>query len=394
MTDYCYTVSEVQSEARTLLEEQFRDIWVEGEISGLSRSGPGHCYFTLKDDLAQLSSVMWRSTLERVKFEPESGLAVRARGYLTIYERAGRYQFIVQRLEPLGAGPLQVKFEQMRKRLEKEGLFDPARKRELPTFPRRVALVTSPTGAAVRDLIHVAQRRWPILEIVIVPVRVQGDGAAAEVAAGIRAADGMDFDVIVCGRGGGSPEDLWAFNEEVVARAIASAKTPVVSAVGHEVDVSISDLVADVRAATPSAAAEAITPDRAELAALLRERRRRLANGLRQRLTESRGRVRQIEASRVFRRPLDLIDERQLRLDDGRQRLGAALGARLQERRGRIEVLAAELDALSPLKVLGRGYSVTRKDGTVVTRATQVSAGDELETLLAEGKLRSRALGD
>ena len=200
MTDYCYTVSEVQNEARTLIEDQFKDIWVEGEISGLSRSGPGHCYFTLKDDLAQLSCVMWRSTLERVKFEPESGLAARARGYLTIYERAGRYQFIVQRLEPLGAGPLQVKFEQMRKRLEKEGLFDPARKRELSAFPRRVAFVTSPTGAAVTDLIHVVQRRWPVLEIVVIPVRVQGDSAAEEVAAGIRAADGMGFDVIVCGR--------------------------------------------------------------------------------------------------------------------------------------------------------------------------------------------------
>ena len=254
---HVYTVGEVQNEAKELLEEQFSGIWVEGEISGLSRSGPGHAYFTLKDDLAQLASVMWSSSLRRTKFDPENGLKVRAHGYLTIYERAGRYQFIIARLEPLGAGPLQVKFEKMRKRLEQEGLFDPARKRRLPAFPRRVALVTSPTGAAVRDLIHVAQRRWPPLEIVVVPVRVQGDGAAHEIASGIAIADGLRFDVIVCGRGGGSPEGLWAFNEEVVARAIFAAETPIVSAVGHEVDVSISDMVADLRAATPSAAAEA-----------------------------------------------------------------------------------------------------------------------------------------
>jgi exodeoxyribonuclease VII large subunit len=387
-----YTVSELQREVRELLEGEYSGIWVEGEISGLRRPPSGHGYFTLKDSGAQISAVAWRSTLQRLRFEPEDGLAVRARGYLTVYEAGGRYQMIVQALEPLGAGPLQVRFEQLRKRLAEEGLFDPEHKRELPAFPRRAALVTSPTGAAVRDLIHVAGRRWPALDLVVVPVKVQGEGAAEEIAAGIAVADGLGVDVIVVGRGGGSLEDLWAFNEEIVARAVFVARTPIVSAVGHEIDISICDLVADVRAATPSAAAEAITPNREEYRGVLDDRRRRLAGLLGGRLRELRARLAAVEASSAFRRPFEFVRSAEQGLDDTAQRMARALRELLGVRRNAVEGLAGRLEALSPLAVLARGYSVTLSGDRVLARADQVSSGDELRTLLAEGEVRSRVV--
>ncbi|MHC4930844.1 MAG: exodeoxyribonuclease VII large subunit [Planctomycetota bacterium] len=386
-----YTVSELQREIRALLENDYAGIWVEGEISGARTPPSGHCYLTLKDADAQLSAVCWRSTVQRLRFEPEDGLAVRARGHLTVYEPSGRYQMIVQALEPLGAGPLQVRFEQMRRRLEKEGLFDPGHKRELPGFPRRAALVTSPAGAAVRDLIHVCKRRWPLLELIVVPVKVQGEGAAEEIAGGVALADRLGCDLMVVGRGGGSLEDLWAFNEEAVARAVFAASTPVVSAVGHEIDLSICDLVADARAATPSAAAERITPDAAELMEQVAERRRRLARALRSRVRELRSRLAAIEASRAFRRPLDPLRSAEQSLDDLAQRLAAGLAAGGRDRHRRLELLAGRMEALSPLGVLARGYSVTMRGKTILRRAAEVRSGDELRTILAEGEIRSTA---
>jgi exodeoxyribonuclease VII large subunit len=384
-----YTVSELQSEIRALLESDYGKVWVEGEISGLRRYPSGHCYFTLKDSEAKLSAVLWRSTAERLRFDPEDGLAVRAHGHLTVYEPNGRYQMIVRSLQPLGAGPLQVAFEQMRKRLEKEGLFDPSHKRELPAFPRRAALVTSPAGAAVRDLIHVACRRWPLLELIVVPVRVQGEGAAQEIAAGVGVADRLGCDLLVVGRGGGSPEDLWAFNEEVVARAVFQAKTPVVSAVGHEIDFSICDLVADVRAATPSAAAETITPDAADIRDQLDRLRERQARALQRRVRELKTRLAAVESSRALRRPLEVVRQGEQALDDLARRLARGAAAALRERKGGVERLAGRLEALSPLKVLARGFSVTMRDGRVIRRAAEVSAGDELRTILREGEVRS-----
>jgi len=385
-----YRVSELQAAVRDLLEREVGRIWVEGEISGVKRPHSGHLYFALKDDKARLDVVLWRSSAVRLKFDPEDGLVVRARGRLTVYAPQGRYQMEADALEPLGAGPLQVAFEQMRKRLEAEGLFDPARKRPLPAFPRRVALVTSPSGAAVKDLIHVALRRWPALELVVVPVRVQGEGAAEEIAAGIRAADARGFDVLVVGRGGGSLEDLWAFNEEPVARAIFAAKTPVVSAVGHEVDVTISDLVADVRAATPSAAMELVAPDRAQVAEGIRGTERRLARAAGRIVDEARRRVDAVASSRPFRRPFERVREAGIALDEVGTRLAAAAKERLRARGEALERAAARLDALSPLKVLARGFSVTVKGGRVLTRAADAKPGDELRTILADGEVRSR----
>jgi exodeoxyribonuclease VII large subunit len=383
-------VSELQAAVRDFLEQEFGRVWVEGELSGVKRAQSGHVYFALKDGKARLDVVLWRSSAVRLKFDPEDGLVVRARGRLTVYAPQGRYQMEADSLEPVGAGPLQVAFEQLRKRLEAEGLFDPARKRPLPSFPRRVALVTSPSGAAVRDLIHVATRRWPPLELVVVPVRVQGAGAAEEIAAGIRLADARGFDVLVVGRGGGSLEDLWAFNEEPVARAIFAARTPVVSAVGHEVDVTISDLVADVRAATPSAAAELITPDRAEVMGGLRGTGRRLARAARGLLDEGRRRVDAAASARPFRRPLERVHEAGILVDEAAARLARAGRERLRRCGESLERAAARLDALSPLKVLARGFSVTLRDGRVLTRAADARPGDELRTILADGEVRSR----
>ncbi len=387
-----YRVFELQAAVRDLLEGEFGRVWVEGEISGVKRAQSGHVYFALKDEKARLDVVLWRSSAVRLRFEPEDGLTVRVRGRLTVYAPQGRYQMEADGLEPVGAGPLQVAFEQLRRRLEAEGLFDPARKRRLPAFPRRIALVTSPSGAAVRDLIHVASRRWPPLELVVVPARVQGPGAAEEIAAGIRAADARGFDVLVVGRGGGSLEDLWAFNEEVVARAIFQAQTPVVSAVGHEADVTISDLVADVRAATPSAAMELVAPDRAQFMGGLRGTGRRLARAARGLLGEGQRRLTAVASARVFRRPLERVREAGIAVDEVGGRLAAAAKERLRARGEALERAAARLDALSPLKVLGRGFSVTMKGGRVLTRAADARAGDELRTILADGEVRSRVV--
>ncbi len=383
-----YTVSQIQAHVRHILEEQ-GSVWVEGEISGHRRYPSGHHYFTLKDEGAQLSAVLWRSTAQRLRFELEEGLLVRARGTLTVYEVRGNYQMVVDGVEPVGQGPLQVRFEQMRRRLEEEGLFDPAHKVPLPPYPLRIALITSPAGAAVRDLITVARRRWPAVELVVVPVKVQGEGAAGEIAEAIRLADARGFDVLIVGRGGGSLEDLWAFNEEVVARAIFAAETPIVSAVGHEVDFTISDFVADLRAPTPSAAAEAVVPDRAAVRGWLDERKVRLSRALRAKVDDLAARLREIEASRAFRDPLDPVRRREQILDVVAGRLTRAFGDRLTRRRADLDRHAGRLDALSPLRVLARGYSVTQLLGRPLLRAADARPGDRLTTTLADGEISS-----
>ncbi|MHC4939719.1 MAG: exodeoxyribonuclease VII large subunit [Planctomycetota bacterium] len=389
MQDHVYSVSELQHEVRDLLEASYKRIWVEGEISGHRRYPSGHHYLTLKDENAQLSAVIWRSVAERLDLEPENGLAVRARGTLTVYPPRGNYQILIDRLEPIGTGPLQIRFEKMRKQLESEGLFDAAHKQPLPPLPARVAVITSAAGAAVRDIIRVAQRRWPLLELVVVPVRVQGETAKDEIAAAIARADRLGFDLMIVGRGGGSLEDLWAFNEEVVARAIFAARTPIVSAVGHEVDVTIADLVADVRAATPSAAAELITPDREEVLAWLDERKRRMSRALAGQARELRLRLDRLASARCFRRPLEPVRDAERLLDELTTRLVRAGRATVKDFQSRLAAMGGKLEALSPLKVLARGYSVTWKGKTVLRRASDVARGDRIRTLLSDGEIES-----
>lgn len=389
-----FSVSELTLRIKGLLESTFTSVWVAGEISNLSRPRSGHCYLTLKDDQAQLPAVLWRGTAGRLRFDLNDGLEVVCRGRLDVYPPRGRYQLIIEEIHPKGLGALELALRQLREKLAREGLFDDDRKRPLPRFPRRVAVVTSPTGAAIRDFLEVLRRRHAGVDVWVFPVRVQGEGAAEEIAAAIADANRLIDrpDCLVVTRGGGSLEDLWAFNEEVVVRAIAASAIPVISGVGHEVDVTLSDLAADVRALTPSEAAERVAPAAEEIRAQLSHHRDRMSAALRSRLTESGLRLQTIESSPAFRRPLDRIFEMSRRLDELDARSARAMGARLESSRRSVVSLSAQLESLSPLAVLKRGYSLTQRadDGQVVRSASDLEIGQSIRTRLARGEVVSR----
>lgn len=430
-----FTVSEITGEIRDLLETRFLEVWVEGEISNCKLWNTGHLYFTLKDPNAQLKSVMFRSALRYLRFKPADGMRVIARGRVSVYDPKGEYQLVCEHLEPHGLGALQLAFEQLKTRLHAEGLFDATRKRPLPALPRRIGVVTSLDGAAIRDIIKVLTRRYPNAQVVIRPARVQGDGAAAEVARALRAlARVPNVDVIIVGRGGGSIEDLWAFNEEAVARAIAAMPVPVISAVGHETDVTIADFVADVRAPTPSAAAELVVARKDDFCGRidrLGERLRAAAAGRVRRIDARvhelmrrpgmsgyparlamRGRhtaelshqLRRLASAQVSR-PTRLYHALRLRLErhDLRRvlgsirtrlvsadaRLGATIGKTRHAADARLRSAAARLDSLSPLAVLGRGYAVCwNAERTAIVRdAAAVAPGDAVSVTLARGEI-------
>jgi exodeoxyribonuclease VII large subunit len=386
-------VSQLTSRIRGLLEEELPYVWVGGEISNLGRPTSGHIYFTLKDDRSQIRTVLWRSVRARMKFELSDGMQVIIQGRCSIYEGRSEYQLVVDQLVPKGLGALELAFRQLRERLEKEGLFAQHHKKSLPRFPRRVVLMTSPTGAAVRDMLQVIARRWKAIDVLIWPVRVQGEGAAQEIAAAIAQANRLcDIDVMVVGRGGGSLEDLWAFNEEVVARAIFASQIPIISAVGHEVDWTIADYVADLRAPTPSAAAELSVPNESEMRQYLDQSATRLARALQGRLQTARLCFEQLAGRRPFRVPLDGVLRRQQRCDDLGGRLDRAVWNRLRDGEHRMARLAGLIQGLSPLNVLARGYSLTtRVDGhTVLRSAEQVACGEQILTRLESGSIASR----
>lgn len=387
------TVSELTRAVKGLMEDAFPSVWVSGEISNLARPASGHIYLTLKDATAQIRAVIWRSIALRLRFDPHDGLDVIARGRITVYPPRGEYQIAVEELHPKGVGAAELALRQLKEKLFRLGYFAPERKRPLPRFPRRVALVTSPTGAAVRDMLEILGRRWPAAEVWVVPVRVQGDGAAEEVADALRRVSRLGAaDVVIVGRGGGSAEDLWTFNEACVAEAIFRCAVPVVSAVGHEIDLTVADLVADCRALTPSEAAERITPDRRELAEWLDGLGEQIRGLLRARLDSARDRLNQLADRPAFRAPLERVRDHERRLDEQSARLARAGRDRLERARQRLAAAAARLDALSPLNVLRRGYSVTRSasDLRVVRHADQVRPGDLLVTLVEHGRLYSR----
>jgi exodeoxyribonuclease VII large subunit len=358
---HALTVSQLTSQIKDAIESGFPSVWVTGEISNFSRPQSGHSYFTLKDDQAQIRAVMWRGTASRAKFDVADGMEVICHGHLDVYAPRGSYQLVVDQLQPKGVGALELALRKLREKLAAEGLFDPARKRPLPAFPRRLAFVTSPTGAAVRDFLEVLRRRWRGVDVLVIPARVQGEGAAQEIVAGIRLANRLSPppDVLIVGRGGGSLEDLWAFNEEPVVRAIAASRIPTVSAVGHEIDVTLSDLAADVRALTPSEAAERVVPSADEVAKRMRGLNERLKASIGRRLIILRTKFAALMAHRALRRPFDLIHERGRTLDELSLRTAAAAKAFVRDRRGLVNTLAGKLSSLSPLAVLDRGYSVT-----------------------------------
>ena len=407
------TVSDLTALIRDRLEEDFSDLWVEGEVSNLRTPSSGHVYFTLKDAASQMRAVLFRAGAQRLRFLLKDGLRVVVRGRLTVYEPRGEYQIVCEYLEPKGLGALQLAFEQLKDRLAREGLFDEARKRPLPFLPRRVGIVTSLTGAAIRDMLVVLRRRCPVLGVVVAPVPVQGEGAARQIADAVRrlSASGL-VDVLIVGRGGGSPEDLWCFNEEEVVRAIVASKVPVVSAVGHEIDVTLADFAADYRAPTPSAAAEAVAPVLSELVGALADSRERMAQAVKGRLLERTAQqvddamsrmtyVVRVLLATLHRRTAERRHRLQARSPVDRVRAASALLPQLARRlrRGMAALLAAQrqamratmaaLDSLSPLAVLARGYSImqTVPEGAVVKRAQDVSVGDEILARLADGRL-------
>lgn len=390
------TVEQLTLQLKDLLETAFPAVWVSGEISNFSRPSSGHCYFTLKDEAAQIRAVMWRGTASRLKFDLHDGMEVVCFGGVDVYAPRGSYQLVVTKLEPKGIGALELALRKLKEKLAAEGLFDRARKRPLPKFPRRIAFVTSPTGAAVRDFLEVMRRRWSGADVLIVPTRVQGDGAAREIAAAITRVNqsDLDVDVLVVGRGGGSLEDLWCFNEEPVVRAVAASRIPTVSAVGHEIDVTLCDLAADVRALTPSEAAELVVPSQEAILAFLADRRQRLLGALQNKATSARHRLVMLGERRAFRQPFELLRTRAQRVDELWLRAGRALKHRLTLQRSRLETWAGKLESLSPLGVLARGYSVTQRadDGAVVRSPEQLAAGDLLRTRLAAGEVLSNVL--
>ncbi len=384
------SVSDVNAMVRTALEGAFGELWVEGEISNYSHAASGHRYFTLKDDKSQIRCVLFRGRAQFVRFEPENGMQVVVRAEITVYAPRGEYQLSVGLIEPAGVGALQVAFEQLKQKLEAEGLFDPARKREMPALPQRLGIVTSPSGAAVRDILTVLRRRHPNIQVTIYPALVQGEEAPPQIAEGIATLDRLGrFDVIIVSRGGGSMEDLWAFNDERVARAIAACGTPVVSAVGHEIDFTIADLVADVRAPTPSAAAEMVVGRKDQLLEAVAVLRRRIATAISARARQVRALLQASSPARLLASVRGIFQTAGQGSDDLNRRLGLAIASLSAARRQRFSGLGGRLEALSPLRALRRGYCVATRAGRrkPLHSVEGLSRGDALDLRLSDGRL-------
>jgi exodeoxyribonuclease VII large subunit len=387
-----YTVGDLLGGLRALLEERVGRVWVVGEVSNLRRVASGHTYFTLKDAGGQIRAALFRGTALRLACEPEDGLQVLVYADLSVYEARGDLQLVVRQLEPRGEGALRLAFEQLRRRLAAEGLFDAAAKRPLPELPRRVGVVTSPSSAALRDVLEVSGRRWPSLPLLVAPTRVQGEGAEREVEAALAAVSaGGDVDVVLLVRGGGSLEDLKPFNTEIVARAIRRSPVPVVCGVGHEVDVTIADLAADLRAPTPSAAAELVVPDREALRRVLARDFARLARGVALRLERGEARLARARDALARLAPTARLAAQRARLAQAARALPRALAEYTQLRRTRLAGAAGRLEALSPLAVLARGFALVRRtrDGAIVRRAAQLEAGERLSLRVAEAELEA-----
>ena len=392
VSDAPLSVSALSAQIKGTLEDAFPRVSVVGEVSNFSRPQSGHCYFTLKDDNAQIRAVVWRGTASRLKFDLSDGLEIVCQGKIDVYAPRGSYQLVVDQAQPKGVGSLELAFRQLREKLAREGLFDQDRKQSIPRFPRRIGFVTSPTGAAVRDFLQVLDRRWRGVEVLVIPARVQGEGAAEEIADGIAVANRLSdpLDVLVVGRGGGSLEDLWCFNEEVVVRAIANSRVPIISAVGHEIDVTLSDFAADVRALTPSEAAERAVPSAEEVGHRVASLNDRLHNTLRRRHANYADRVQLLSARRPLAHPHATIELFKQRLDDLSQSATRQMRQSFALSGSRMATLAGVLESLSPLGVLQRGYSLTQDDkGELIRGIKGIKSGDEIVTRVADGKIVS-----
>ena len=386
------SVSEVTQQIRTQIETEFESIWVVGQISNLTYHRSGHVYLTLKDEGAQLPAAVWKTSVSKIKFRLKDGMEIVCRGRLTVFPPQGKYQMIISDIQPKGIGTLELAFQQLREKLAAEGLFQPARKKPLPCVMRHVAVVTSLTGAAVKDFLQILTRRTKLIDVLIVPVKVQGDGAAEEIAYALQMVNQLKgIDCIVVTRGGGSTEDLWTFNEEVVVRAVAASVIPVVSAVGHEIDVTLCDFAADVRAATPSEAAERISREDSDRRRELLQINRRMDNIIDRRLRMALEKLKYAVRHPVFRRPEQIIEDRRYWLDLCEERLDRSMDHLLRASAERLGKAAVSLEALSPLSVLSRGYTLTESaEGKRIQSADEVQRGDALRTRFADGIVESR----
>jgi exodeoxyribonuclease VII large subunit len=392
MPDKIYSVTELTKELKGILEDTFPRIWVEGEISNYLRHSSGHRYFTLKDQNSQLRCVMWRWMGEHLFFEPQDGIKIKASGQITVYEKSGQYQLVVTSMQPVGVGELELAFQQLKQKLADEGLFDPEHKIPIPQFPERIGIVTSPTGAAIRDILNITGRRAPWVRLILWPVKVQGEGAAEQIAHAIQGFNQHDLvDLLIIGRGGGSLEDLWAFNEEVVARAVYESELPLISAVGHEIDFSIADFVADLRAPTPSAAAEIAVPDGDDLLERIEGSLDGMVNSIGRVLQQGRNRLHDMSTRYGFRRPLEIVAQRSQRCDDLSHLLDVHMVHRMQTFQQRSASLVEKLEMVSPRAILQRGYSYARdKAGRAVRSFKQVAIDDRIDVILHEGGLETR----
>ncbi len=389
------SISEFTALVKARLETDFASVWITGEISSLARPGSGHLYFNLKDSQAILRGVIWRGVAQRLRFQLQDGLEVIARGRLSVYPPRGDYQIVLEEVHPKGIGAQDLALRQLKEKLASLGYFDARRKKPIPRFPKRIVLVTSPTGAAVRDMLEILVRRWPTAEVWISPVRVQGELAGTEISAALERLNQCDgIDVVILGRGGGSTEDLFVFNDERIAHAIFRLKHPLISAVGHEIDVTIADLVADRRALTPSEAVELATPHHDELTQAFAQTGQRIASLLQQRVVIARQRLEDLATRRVFRFPLERIQQLERQLDEFDARMLRAMQTRVRSAEHQIQAKAAQLESLNPLNVLARGYSLTRTPEKRVVRSVgDVVIGAPLEVIVADGRLRVRVEG-
>lgn len=388
-----YTVTEITKKIKDILEGSIPNMWVEGEISNYTLHSSGHRYFSLKDENSQIRCVFWRFRSNSLRFEPEDGMKVIALGKITVYQRGGQYQLDVALLHPAGIGKLELEFQRLKEKLFKEGLFDEEHKLPLPEFPETIGVVTSPTGAAIRDIIKILLRRFPSVRIILNPVRVQGKGAAEEIAVAIREFNQYkDVDLLIVGRGGGSLEDLWAFNEEVVARAIYESRIPIISAVGHEIDFTIADFVADLRAPTPSAAAELAVKDGAELLKEISSFVRKAISLQSNLIQYSRERVSALVQSYGMRRPMDFVIQRVQRVDELLKTLVKSVKNSFEFRKKSLSLVLGKLNALSPLAVFERGFSLTRKlpELKVIKDAGLLKVDDRVEVKFLKGKIESK----
>ncbi|MBX7151102.1 exodeoxyribonuclease VII large subunit [bacterium] len=384
-----YSVVEITRQIKFLIEESFPSLMVQGEISNFTRHGSGHLYFTLKDEMAQIKCVVWRSDAETMDLPFTDGNKVIVRGRLALYEKGGYYQMTVSQIQPIGTGELQAAFERLKRKLFEEGLFDEVHKKPIPAFPQTVGIVTSPTGAAIRDIISVSKRRWPGVELILRPTKVQGIGAADDIVRAIEEFEEYRLaDVLIIGRGGGSLEDLWAFNEEKVARAIFACTIPTISAVGHEIDFTITDFVADVRAATPSAAAELAVPDRAETQQQVRNLKYTLTQNVSSVIEQYRDELEQLQNRYAFRQPATMVGEYRQQTDDLERQLVRNFRHRIGLLKQKTEHIEKHLSALNPRNTLRRGYSIARQNGKIVQRAKEFSGSNETSIEFFDGSVK------